>query len=199
MKRTKMVNLSKIWFIACAALFIISVQVACGNSQHDNDSNRQDEVETVHTENAPESSETEEQPFKPIHGSFIDGKGNVTELSDLRGKVIFINMWATWCPPCIKEMPSLNRLHDKLKDNDNIEFLFVELDDDYPKAEKFLAKHKYDIPLYSVHGELPYELATNSIPTTIIIDKKGEMNVKHMGAVDFDQPQILEHLEALMQ
>lgn len=138
-----------------------------------------------------------DRPSASIEASFVDDSGKVTTLSEHAGKVIFINFWATWCPPCIKELPSLNRLYNKLKDNDDIVFFMVEMDNNFSKAAKFMRRKKYRMPIYSISGQLPIELGTNSIPTTIIIDKNGELQVKHMGAVDFDHPQMMEYITGL--
>lgn len=191
--------------LSCTAAALITFQIACG--QPDSEQNDQSESIEAMAEDGANNSDSQaneeeievEQPFKPIHASFVDGKNNVVDLSSLRGKVIFINMWATWCPPCIKEMPSLNRLYQKYKDSDKIEFLFVEMDNDYEKAEKFLIKNKYNIPLYSINDNLPVELETSSIPTTVIIDSKGELNIKHIGSADFDHPEIQEHIASLLK
>lgn len=186
----KISNKSGLMAIIATGLFTINL--ACGNV--DNKSSTNESTNTTESiENTPE-----EQPFQPVNASFVDKDKNVLELGDLRGKVVFINMWATWCPPCIEEMPSLNRLYDHYKDDENIEFLFVEVDNDYQKAEKFLKDNKYTVPLYSISGSLPPELASNAIPTTVIIDGRGEVNIKHLGAADYDDPGIYAHIDNLL-
>ncbi len=62
--------------------------------------------------------------------SFRDGHGKEMTTADLKGKTVFLNFWATWCPPCRAEMPSLNELYNKLKDDDRIVFLFISEDED---------------------------------------------------------------------
>lgn len=171
---------------------LLTINLACGNA--DNKNAVKENTESTEVPN----NEPEEQPFQPVNASFTDKDKNILELADLRGKVVFINMWATWCPPCIEEMPSLNRLYDHYKDDENIEFLFVEVDNDFKKAEKFLKDNKYTVPLYSIYGQLPAKLASNAIPTTIIIDGRGEINIKHLGAADYDDPGIYEHIDNLL-
>ena len=65
---------------------------------------------------------------------FKDETGNITDLSDLKGKVVFINFWATWCPPCIAEMPSINKLQEKFKDNEDFLVLMVDADNQPDKS-----------------------------------------------------------------
>lgn len=198
-------NFKKISFPSLAAV-LFTFQIACGQPDKDPNDNNIEATSMDETDINKYKTKEEnvddievEQPFKPIHATFVDGENKTMELSNLRGKVIFINMWATWCPPCIKEMPSLNRLYQKYKNNDKIEFLFVEMDNDYDKAKKFLIKNNYEIPLYSIKGNLPIELETSSIPTTVIIDSKGELNIKHIGSADFDHPEIQEHIASLIK
>ena len=66
--------------------------------------------------------------------SFQDENGNIISTNDLKGKVVFINFWATWCPPCRAEMPSLNEMYNKLKDDNRYVFLFINEDEDPSKA-----------------------------------------------------------------
>ncbi|MGH2643105.1 MAG: TlpA family protein disulfide reductase, partial [Chitinophagaceae bacterium] len=62
---------------------------------------------------------------------FKDGNGHTFSLSSLKGKVVFINFWATWCPPCRAELPSIKKLYEKFKDNNKIMFLMVDVDEEY--------------------------------------------------------------------
>ncbi len=129
--------------------------------------------------------------------AFRDGKGNIVRLSDLKGKIIFINFWATWCPPCRAEMPSINRLSHDLKANKDIVFLMVDVDDDYEKAQKFMERKKFSLPVYTPAGSIPESLRTGSIPTTVIIDKAGRLVFKHIGAGDFAGEKVKEYLTKL--
>ena len=81
--------------------------------------------------------------------SFVDGEGKTLNLSELKEKWS-LNFWATWCQPCIAEMPALQKLYTELKDQKDIVVLSIEMDQDHAKAAKFLAKNKYSLPLYSL-------------------------------------------------
>jgi thiol-disulfide isomerase/thioredoxin len=123
--------------------------------------------------------------------------GKTLHLADLKGKVVFINFWATWCPPCIAEMPSINTLYEKLKDNPNIVFVMVDADHNFSKSVPFMRKHKFGMPLYQLAGPVPESLVSNSIPTTTIIDKAGRTTFHHEGGADYSNPKIFTYLTGL--
>lgn len=118
--------------------------------------------------------------------SFISLEGKTMDLASLRGKVVFINFWATWCPPCVAEMPSVNSLYNKMKNNENVVFLMVDMDNKLEGSEAFMKKNKYDLPVYAPAGSIPQELFKGSLPTTVIINKKGEIVFQHEGMADYD-------------
>lgn len=116
--------------------------------------------------------------------TFEDMNGNQHKLSDYKGKVLFLNLWATWCPPCVAEMPSIQKLYDKFKDNNQIEFLIISSE----KAEKinaFIKKRGFTFPVKIAKYQLPDALYTKSIPTTFLISKSGKIKVKEIGAANW--------------
>lgn len=126
--------------------------------------------------------------------SFRNGSNEVVRLTDLKGKVVFINFWATWCPPCIAEMPTINRLSTQLRSNKEIVFLMVDVDGNYKKARKFMERKKFDLPVYTPDSSIPEDLLDGSIPTTVIFDKSGNLVFKHTGAGDFSSKKVEEFL-----
>lgn len=128
---------------------------------------------------------------------FQDAEGKTVHLTDFKGKVLFINFWATWCPPCIAEMPSINGLYEKLKNNKNIVFLIVDADHNFSKSIPFMRKRKFTMPLYQLAGPVPESLVSNSIPTTTIIDKNGRTTFHQEGGADYSNPKILAYLTEL--
>lgn len=129
-----------------------------------------------------------------INASFKNINGETVSLQDLKGKVVVMNFWATWCPPCIAEMPSLQKLHEELKAEKDIVFMAIEVDQDIDKATKFMAKNKYTLPLYTVDAELPEELMSNSIPMTVIFAKNGDIIGKQVGMMDFKSEKLKQGL-----
>jgi len=129
--------------------------------------------------------------------AFKNPEGKVVRLSDLKGKVIFINFWATWCPPCVAEMPSINALYNKLKSNPNIVFLIVDADGNFQKSVPFMQKKKFTMPLYQLASAVPPELVSRSIPTTTIIDKTGRTVFHQEGSADYSGQKIIDYLNKI--
>jgi len=118
-------------------------------------------------------------------------------LSALKGRVIFVNVWATWCPPCLAELPSINQLHKELAKNKNIVFLLVNADGDLNKSLEFMTNHQYDLPVFKAVVDMPAGMFGNSIPSTIIINKKGQIVFRHEGAADYTHPKFIDYLTKL--
>jgi len=117
---------------------------------------------------------------------FKDKTGKTLDLGNLKGKVVFLNFWATWCPPCLAEMPSIDKLYEKFKDDDNFVFIFVDADSDLLKAQKFMDRRKYRLPLYEVASEIPESIFKGSLPTTVVIDKQGRISYNEEGAANYN-------------
>lgn len=128
---------------------------------------------------------------------FKDPDGYVVELSDQKGKVVFINFWATWCPPCIAEMPSINKLYSELKDNDKVVFMMVDVDNNRGKSEKFMEKRDFDLPVYTPASSIPSSYMSGAIPTTLVLNKYGKVVFKHEGMGDFSNNEFKEFLTKL--
>lgn len=121
-----------------------------------------------------------------------DSDGNPIDFNQYKGKKIVLNFWATWCPPCVAEMPSMQALYNDYKDK--AVFLFVANDDD-EAIQKFLAKGNYTIPVYRELTLAPKLLQTNSLPTTYIINEKGEIVIDKTGAADWNSDKVRALLE----
>lgn len=114
--------------------------------------------------------------------------GDKVRLSDLKGKVVFVNLWATWCPPCRAEMPEMVRFY-KDYSSKNIEVLAVNLTDSDSEKEvkKFAKEYKLNFPvLLDPDGKVGNTYKTVTIPTTFIIDKKGIIKQKHIGPMSYE-------------
>ncbi len=128
---------------------------------------------------------------------FKDATGNSISLSTLKSKVVFINYWATWCPPCIAEMPKVNELYKKFRNDPKVAFLLVDVDNDLPKAKAFMLKNRYDLPLYIQESNVPGTLLDGTIPTTLVFDKEGKLIYKHSGAADYNSKDFEEFIKNL--
>ena len=126
---------------------------------------------------------------------FVDLDGNQINFSESKGKVIFINLWATWCPPCVAEMPSIQKLYDRYKDK--VEFLMFS-DESVNDLQKFLNKKGYTFPVHLPISKLPELIQTNSIPKTVIIDKEGKIRISELGATNWNSDRIHQLMDELI-
>ncbi len=110
-----------------------------------------------------------------------DSKGKVVNFSEFKGKVIFLNFWATWCGPCLGEMPEIQKLYDKFKADSNIQFLLV-TNEKTQIISNFIKKKKYSFPVFTALQNPPKKFFTRSIPTSFLIDKKGNILIHKVGA-----------------
>lgn len=126
-------------------------------------------------------------------------------LSQLRGKIVVLNFWATWCPPCVEEMPSLVQMQKKLQDK-GVTVLAVSVDDDAGDYHKFLKDHNIDLLTVRESGQrtdkgviapVSSRYGTIKVPETYIIDRNGTIRRKFIGPVDWSQAEIVEYLSRL--
>jgi thiol-disulfide isomerase/thioredoxin len=129
---------------------------------------------------------------------FKDENGKSISLHSLKGKVVFINLWATWCPPCIHEMPSINELRKTFKDNKDLVFLMVDVDGNMERSKKWMKNKKFDLPVHVPDGEIPRELFTGSIPTTIIVDKQNNIIGRQVGGADYSSKEVVDLIKKLL-
>ena len=130
--------------------------------------------------------------------TYQDANGSTFSSSQLQGKVVLINFWATWCPPCRAEMPSLERLYQQMKDDNRIVFLFVNEDDDFNKAKAFVSDNHYTFPIAMSASAIPAEMFNGTLPTTVVLDKEGKVVMKHEGIGGYDNTKFIEQLKSLL-
>ncbi len=131
----------------------------------------------------------------PLTFSTVNGTPNSTE--NMKGKIIFINFWASWCPPCRAEMPSVNTLYQQLKDDPGYAFVFINMDDQIKTAQEYLEDHSFTIPLHRAEGFIPTDFYTGSLPTTVVLDKNGNVVMKHSGMADYSSKDFINQLKSL--
>lgn len=129
--------------------------------------------------------------------SFTNAGGQTINTGDLRGSVIFINFWATWCPPCIAEMGSIQALYDDLKNNSRVVFILADADNNPELAAAFMQKRGYSLPVYQLSSSMSDNLFTGTLPTTIIIDSKGQLVQKHEGIANYNTEKMRQFLLSL--
>lgn len=132
-------------------------------------------------------SEDERHSLAEYNWELHDLEGQRVSFSDSKGNVVLINFWATWCPPCVAELPSMQDLFSEY--GDRAHFYFVTSED--PKVvQRFMEKKGYDFPIYFEVHKPPSLLRVNSIPTTFVLAKDGEVMIKKTGAAKWDDEKI---------
>lgn len=121
--------------------------------------------------------------------------GGERSFTEFKGKVVFLNFWATWCAPCIAELPGLERMYHRLK-NEGIVFAFVS-DEEEPVVKKFLNDHKHTIPVYIIRAKPPEVFQTPGIPATFVVDKKGAIVLKVLRSAKWDDESVIAYLRKL--
>lgn len=134
------------------------------------------------------ASELNEESFEKADYNFkvknIDG--DILDVNTLKGQTIFINIWATWCPPCVAEMPGINKLREQFKDDPTVHFLMISEDRDLQTAIDWVEKKGFDLPIYQTSTPLPDVYETGYVPSTFVISPAGEIVVKHTGMANYN-------------
>ncbi|MFD2742214.1 MULTISPECIES: TlpA family protein disulfide reductase [Sphingobacterium] len=127
----------------------------------------------------------------------MDVDGQMIHTKDLKGKVVFINFWATWCGPCVAEMPSIQTMIKNIGVQDDIKFMLVEVDGDMAVAQEFLKKQKLDLPIFVPRSAIPSTWMSGAIPATVVLDKHGQRVFTHKGMADYSDPEFVDYLKKL--
>ena len=123
--------------------------------------------------------------------------GNAT-LSSYQGKVVILNFWATWCPPCRAEMPSMETLYQYYNDQ-GLEMLAVNLRENSRAVGQFIQRGGYTFPvLLDLDGKIGAAYGVEAIPTTYIIDRAGKIIGRLVGSINWDTPQVFAAFNALL-
>ena len=116
-------------------------------------------------------------------------------LSDFKGKPIFLNFWGSWCPPCRTEFPTIQSLYEEKKGK--IQFVLIAMQDQEQKVKDFMEKNGYTTPVYMIDQSVPSSLDFEVFPTTFIIGKDGEILKKDQGAADWNSPSVHDFIEKI--
>lgn len=122
-----------------------------------------------------------------------NSKGERVSMEEFKGKVIFMNVWATWCAPCIEEMPTIQNLYE-VTDKERVIFIMLSMDQEFQKAIEYKNKYGYDFEIYRLTGSMPAMYHTKLIPTTFVISSEGNLVLQHDGMGKFDSPEFKEFL-----
>ena len=132
----------------------------------------------------------------PLRLPGLDGR--TIDLGDARGKVVLVNFWATWCPPCVEEIPSLQRLYRARRDQ-GLEILAVEVGESPEQVRAFLADKPVDFPvLLDPDGKALAAWGVHAFPTTFVLDRRHRIRFGGFGAFEWDRPEVMETLDRLL-
>lgn len=141
----------------------------------------------------------EQQVLAGFDMQLVSLEGTQTGLEQFKGKVIFMNYWATWCPPCIAEMPDIHSLYEQYREDERIRFLMVSLDEDRGKARDFIRRKEFTFSVYFLASRRPKNLQTTVIPTTFVIDREGRIVTSRRGMAKYNTDRFKRFLDSLLE
>jgi len=192
--------------IAGGALVLSVLLIAASQIRHASPSAPQSTEDT--TASSPGQSGPGVDAHRPIAAGgkaapfeLTDLSGDSVSMADLRGKVVFLNIWATWCAPCREEMPSMEKLYQHLHDNKGFVMLAVSQDtESRDEVVAYVKKHGYHFDvLLDPKNAVAEAYKVSGVPETFIIDRDGRIVAHHSGAFDWSQPAIRDALEELLK
>lgn len=173
------------------ALLCAALMVGCREQERSQTAEKEHTQEPGATAGGSTEDNTEEIVFN-------NAQGEPVALSSLRGKLVFINFWATWCPPCIEEMPSIDALYQSYKDRDDVVFITVDVDNKIQQSTAFMEKNGYQLPVYTPASQIPESYLAGAIPTTVILAPSGEMIGRLEGGRDYSEPEFVTAFDDLV-
>jgi len=160
------------------------------NTNEDSD-NTQSEKEGEDTKTSEEKGTNEEKPLVPDF-TLQSSEGEEVTLSDYAGKVVVLNFWASWCPPCKEEMPEFQKLYDELAESEDAVLLMLNQTDGQRETEKkannYIEEEGLTFPILYDTGEVGGSIfGINSIPTTVVIDREGRLSDYVLGRTEYSK------------
>lgn len=142
---------------------------------------------------APSVEDSDSRERVDLSGWLIkDQNGKIVSVEGFKDKKILINYWATWCPPCIAEMPDLQALYEDF--GEDVVFLFI-TGDESDRVNKFMTSRNFDFPVYYYFTQVPALLSSNKLPTTYLIDENQEIVIEKIGAAKWNSEKVRELLK----
>lgn len=128
---------------------------------------------------------------------FDNQDGKRVALQDFRGKVLFVNVWASWCPPCVAEMPTIESLYTEVSGESDIQFIMLSMDENRERAVEFMEGKGYKLPYHFPVSPLPGVFRSSYIPSTFVVSKEGQLVYEHEGLADYSSREFRDWLVEL--
>jgi len=185
------------WLRICSLLVCVLVTIGLTGCEGKKEANPEKKKSKLSS--TQELKESPQEGFLAPSFSLQDLGGTQISLSDFKGKVVLLNFWATWCSPCRREIPSLERLYQLRKDK-GFEILAVSVDrTSLSKVASFVANYQISFPvLVNLQGDVGQRYWTRAIPTSFLLDKKGVIRWKVQGAIKWDDAYVLTKVDQLL-
>lgn len=162
-----------------ASAFFTLLFASCSDNQKE-----QKDVTVNDQQNTTDSNMASANVLLPSF-SIQDINGDVVNLQSLKGKKLFVNLWASWCGPCKREIPSIEKLSQSV-DNSKVQFLLISLDDRFEFAKKYFSSKGYKLPIYYPTENPPALFNVQGIPATFIFNENGELIKRVDGSENYD-------------
>ncbi|MDH6250926.1 thiol-disulfide isomerase/thioredoxin [Chryseobacterium sp. H1D6B] len=120
-----------------------------------------------------------------------------TNLKNFRNKPVFLNFWGTWCPPCRKEWPTIQKLYDSRKEK--ITFVLIAMKDEEAAVRKFLQENNYTVPVYIAQSPISEKILPKAFPTTFLLDKNGRILIKEDAYRDWNSESVHQFIESAIK
>lgn len=141
---------------------------------------------------------TETVVDKEVPAEIHDAEGNAVNFADFKGKLVFINNWATWCPPCVAEMPTIEKLKKEMPE-DEVAFVMVSYDRNPRKAINWMKKKNMDLPVYFPGKNFPRQFITDAIPATFVLDREGKILHTYLGMADYSKESFVHQMKLWLE
>ncbi|TQI70065.1 thiol-disulfide isomerase/thioredoxin [Gramella sp. Hel_I_59] len=146
---------------------------------------------------APSVNDEEDQEKLASYDWILEDKrGKRIEFSEFENEVIVVNFWATWCPPCIAEMPSFQEVYEDY--GEKVRFVFVS-GEQHQTTDNYMKRKRFTLPSYKMRTKAPEPMLGKTLPTTYVISKSGKIVIDKVGSADWNSDSFRSTLDKLLQ